>query len=173
MRLAQFDASAMAAFEGSVAGALRSFGVAIVLAPLYALEVAIDPANRLIGWDRALLVSGGVYLARWLVFPILLVLLAGPLGYWSKLPRYIAVSNWSRIIVAAVMLPFVVIDALSGHLGSPAVVVLFFVARSYVIMLEWFIANQAFGRDTLFAVQLVVVQQLLDLLIEKLSILFL
>jgi hypothetical protein len=120
---------AMQHFDTGYSGFWRSFQAILLVAPLYAITVfggwrslAASPllATELINataffWARALALG-----IDWITLPILLALLAKPLGFSGTYAPYIVARNWSTVLIAT---PFALIGALEIVIGSTGLLV--------------------------------------------------
>jgi hypothetical protein len=123
MALLRGDRQAMTHFDVSLAGFWRSFRVALLLAPTLGLDILVDRA--LIGeMARADVDLPGAILARVLnyaagfaVFPLVLVLLAGPLALKASYVPFIVARNWTTIvgIVPLTLASLAYVVGLFGH----------------------------------------------------------
>src|ERR1044072_7810564 len=97
-------------FDRSVAGALRSFWLALFILPYEILStylVALPHNVPSMGFFLAADVIG--YLLGWTLFPLLLLSLERTLDREREMPGCIAVLNWSSLIGIALQLPSLLI----------------------------------------------------------------
>jgi hypothetical protein len=100
MALLRGEPDAMKHFDVSITGFWRSFLVALWLAPTLVVDILVD--GRLAAedgyGDGALAGRILTYLAGFVVFPALLVLLAGPLGLARSYVPFIIARNWTSLV---------------------------------------------------------------------------
>ena len=143
-RLARLDAAGMSYFDASVAGFWKSFFAAVIIAPFYAMLLAIrfpviaadaDPT-------RFVLAEAIAYVVSWTAYPLIIASLTRTLGCWNRFPGYIVAYNWSMVVQIALVL---VIALLSTTGLFPEEAAHFFSLIIYVMILGyiWFIARTA------------------------------
>ncbi|HET7717514.1 MAG TPA: hypothetical protein VFK86_17970, partial [Bauldia sp.] len=141
----------------------RSFAAVFLVAPFYALATladrqmaaGLDPAAAPQG-DTAFVVQGILGLGLdWIALPVILALLARPLGIGGRYSAFIVARNWCAVIVAV---PFgaigllIVLDLLGGELGS----LLMFAALVAVLRYNYLVARRALDVSLGFAIGIVV-----------------
>jgi hypothetical protein len=106
-RLAHFDLQGTAYFDRSPQGALRSFWVAAILLPAYAVMVLLHLIERppTLGPAALVLVHGVGYLVGWTAYPVAMLWLARLLDREAECFGYIAMYNWSQVLIMVVALP--------------------------------------------------------------------
>jgi hypothetical protein len=165
---------AMRFFDVSVGGFWRSFGAIGLIVPAYAI-VAIAEQQVLLSdslpdesfaegafvLDKALALS-----VDWITLPILLALLAGPLGISRTYPAFVVARNWGAVIA---ILPFAAIDFLFalGLLNADIVGVLSAAMLFVILRYNFIIARRALGVGTGFALTLTIADFVLSLAIAQ------
>jgi hypothetical protein len=165
---------AMRFFDVSVGGFWRSFGAIGLIVPAYAI-VAIAEQQVLLSdslpdesfaegafvLDKALALS-----VDWITLPILLALLAGPLGISRTYPAFVVARNWGAVIA---ILPFAAIDLLFalGLLNADIVGVLSAAMLFVILRYNFIIARRALGVGAGFALTLTVADFVLSLAIAQ------
>jgi hypothetical protein len=103
MALLKGEPDAMRHFDVSVTGFWRSFRVALLLAPTLGLDLLVDRA--LLGEAAAGSDLAGAFLARllnyvagYVVFPLVLLALAGALGLKRTYVPFILARNWTTLV---------------------------------------------------------------------------
>lgn len=135
-RLVRNDPAGLQYFDRSPRGALRSFWVMALVAPAYAVLVMLQFQSygvASIGL-RQILLSGGIYLIDWLLFPVILLRLAPLLQRVREMPGYIAANNWAQVLIYALALLF---GAGSALVPDSAAAVLSFVLLALVAMMQY------------------------------------
>jgi len=164
--------NAMRYFDVSVDGFWRSFAAIIFVVPAYALfasvehiellgEPVIDPAFS----EEAFAVNKVVTLGLdWIMLPVLLAVLAGPLGVSRTYTAYVVARNWCVVLATA---PFGVIALLSlvGFLGLGPANVLMIVLSVVVIYYNYVIARRALAAGIGLAIGVVVADIAISLFI--------
>lgn len=154
---------AMRFFDVSVDGFWRSFAAIVLVVPSYAFAVladarmtaAADPSAPL-GSGTGLLVHNGLGLALdWVALPLILALLARPLGITRHYPEFVVARNWCAVLAAV---PFGVIGLLvvAGVLGTDIGSFLMLAALIAVLRYNYVIARRALEASVGFALGIVV-----------------
>ena len=164
-RLAHFDAGGMAYFDRTVEGFWRSFRVAVLVAPAFALLVYFHlldtPATA--GPARIVLVEGIAYVIGWVAFPLAVFHLARFIDRDAEVIGFVVAYNWSTILQMAVFLPV-------AALGAGGVANLLGVAATLAILAyEWFIARTALRLGGVGAAGVVAVDIALGVLISAVA----
>jgi hypothetical protein len=161
---------AMRNFDVSVDGFWRSFAAVILVVPSYALAVlaerqlsaAIDPAAP-VQDGAAFLVQNVLGLGLdWVALPVILALLARPLGIARHYPEFVVARNWGAVIAAV---PFGVIGLLIvlGLLGGELANLLMFAALIIVLRYTYLIARRSLDVSLGFAIGIVVLDFVVSL----------
>lgn len=163
-QLARDGAPAMRCFDRSPAGLLRSFGAAFLVAPFYALCVALAPPATG-DWLRVALVEAIGYVIMWLAFPMALHPIAARLGRAAAWSDFVIALNWTGALVTAVNLPLTLIQvsaAVPGGLALLVSVVVFTASLAF----EWYLARQVLRVGFAAAFGVVALDFALSLMIE-------
>jgi hypothetical protein len=107
-----------------------------------------------------------VWLAlNWVALPILLAMVAQPLGVSRTYAGYVVARNWCAVVTVA---PFGLIALLSlvGLVGSEAASVISLAIIVLVIRFDYLIARRALGADVGLAVAIVLVDLAIGLAIQ-------
>ncbi len=143
-RLARLDRSGMSYFDTSLAGVWQSFFAAVLIAPFYALLLAIrfpltggtvDPLHFA-------LAEAVAYVLSWVAFPVVMASLTQTMGCWDRFPAYLVAYNWSLVVQNAVFLPIGLLGA-TGIIPADAATFLWLLALVAVVVYIWFIARTA------------------------------
>ncbi len=161
---------AMSRFDVSVDGFWRSFAAVVLIVPSYAFAVladnrmssAEDPTLALeTGGD--LILHNGIGLALdWIALPLILALLARPLGIARHYPEFIVARNWCAVLAAV---PFGVIGlfVLGGLVGPDLGRLLMIAALIAVLRYNYVIARRALEASAGFAIGIVVLDFVVSL----------
>ena len=164
LELLRGRAEGLAYFDLSVAGFWRSFTAILLVAPLYALDVAVGSRGAGQTGTAYFALKALSYLADWLLFPVLIAVLAKPLDFGRLYVPYIVAYNWSSVVIAALFAPATLLVGL-GILGrGPAAVIglaLTVVAARY----RFVIARTALQARPATALGLVLLEFLLSVLV--------
>ncbi|MSP51919.1 MAG: hypothetical protein EXQ91_05950 [Alphaproteobacteria bacterium] len=166
-RIGLFDASAVPLFNLTIDGFWRSFFAAVLVAPFFALTVALGLKNR-IDSDTitlALLVESGTYLFSWAFYPILLAYVTRFLGLSANYATYIIVYNWANVVRMMVFFPIIVLEG-TNLLPQTTTVTLLLCAVVAGLVYHWVIVRMTLGADTAIALGLVALEFVLSLLID-------
>ena len=160
---------AMNRFDVSLEGFWRSFAAVVLVAPSYAFAVLAD-RHMATGDPLAvaetgtnLLVHNGIgLLLDWAALPLILALLARPLGIGRHYGAFVVARNWCAVLAA---IPFGVIGLLLvlGLLGDELASVLMFVALIVVLRYNYVIARRALDTTVGFAIGIVVLDFVVSL----------
>jgi len=106
-RLMRRDAGGLGDLNLTVDGFWRSFTAILVAAPLDLIYEILPRQAGGEGPDDALgwLVAAIVYLARWLALPVVLALVATPLGWAARYPTFVIAYNWTAVLQLALLVP--------------------------------------------------------------------
>jgi len=163
---------AIRGFDVSVEGFWRSFAAVILVVPSYALAVlaerqlsaAIDPAMPA-QEGAAFLVHNAIGLGLdWVALPLILALLAGPLGIARHYPEFVVARNWGAAIAAV---PFGLIGLLTvlGLVGGELANLLMLAALIIVLRYTFIIARRSLDVGLGFAIGIVVLDFVVSLTI--------
>lgn len=150
-RLFQADPQGLEFFDRSVAGFWRSFRVAFLVLPAYAIlipwQLMAHPPTG--GWQRVILVEMLMYIISWLAFPVAAFEICRRIGRETPYFGLIVVYNWSSIVWIAVSIVAVGLQ-LSPSLGwlGQAIAILGQIA---ILVFVWFIARIALSVDGMTA----------------------
>jgi hypothetical protein len=141
-QLAHLDPQGMAFFDRSVEGFWRSFRVAIIIAPAYALLLALHFMGTPIeaGWPRLLLVEAIAYVVSWVAYPLAVFYVSQMLDRNAEYIGYIVAYNWASILRIAIYLPvtlLVVGRALPAGFGQ----ILLLAVTVAILIFDWFVAR--------------------------------
>jgi hypothetical protein len=161
-RLLLDRSDALRFFDVSVDGFWRSFGAILLVLPAFILVVLSDRARILTdavagsGFDATtFLVNRGLWLLlNWIALPVVLALVAQPLGVTRTYAAYVVARNWCAVLTVA---PFglVALLSLAGLLGDDIASVISLVVIVVVVRFDYLIARRALGADIGLAVGVV------------------
>lgn len=141
-RLMRNDPGGLQHFDRTPAGALRSFRVMLLVAPAYAVLglMQLDSYGvQSIGLHQILL-SAGIYVIDWLLFPVIVLRLAPLLGRVQEAPGFVCANNWTQIIIYALAL---FLGASSSLLPEPIAQLLSLVLLGVVAVIEYRLLRHA------------------------------
>ena len=173
-RLVQFDVGGLGYFDRSIEGFWRSFRVALLIAPLYAILIPFDleRIQPTAGWQHIMITEILAYVVSWLLYPLVAYEICRLIGREAEYPGYIVVYNWSTILIVMANLLVWLPTAMgiteadtSNHL-SLIVYVLF-------LIYLWFIARVALRIDPFSAIGLAFTSCVLTILLSKVHTLLL
>ncbi len=170
-RLARLDRGGMSFFELSIPGFWRSFFAAVVVAPAFAVLVALRFGHETeLGPDLDLgpflVVKLVAYAVSWAAFPLAMLVLARLLSLSAFYVPFIIAYNWSAVIQIAVFLPAALIEA-SGLLPETLAGILMMIATMAILSYQWFVARVALQTTGVMAAGLVAFDLLLGILIDR------
>jgi hypothetical protein len=117
----RYDRAAPYMIDADRAAVIRSFAVALLIAPLFALHrlLAYDGLEIAASGEKAVLVETLRYAVAWLAWPVVTFEIARGLGATARWPRYIALMNWIQLpamilVLMAAAVAAVAPDAIRG-----------------------------------------------------------
>lgn len=139
-RLAQFDRRAVQFFDGSREAAIRSFWVAAILLPLWALNLLLlwTSVDGPVSSFRLLAVKSLFYVVSWTAFPVLVALVSVALNQGHRFALFVAAYNWSQLIQAAILIPVMVL-AYTGAVPDGVLRMLIFGYYIFVLVYQVFV----------------------------------
>ncbi len=169
-RLALLDPDGMRFFELSIPGFWRSFFAAVVVAPAFAVLVALRVEHETeVGPDLDLgpflVLKLVAYAVTWAAFPLAMIVLARLLALSAFYVPFIIAYNWSAVIQIAVFLLTSLIKA-SGLLPETVAGLLMMIATMAILFYQWFVARVALQTTGFIAAGLVAFDLLLGILID-------
>lgn len=167
LRLARGDASGITVFPADRDGFWRSFQVAFLVAPPYALLLWADFSLRDPAPDamRFVLVEAIAYVIGWFAYPLLMVTISRILERELLYFRYICAYNWSAVVILTITLPVALLEA--SEIAPDGLVSLLRICALILVMgYQWFVSQTglAIGRGA--ALMVVVIDLLLSLLVN-------
>lgn len=165
--LARFDAGGLGRFDGSAAGAMRSFHAALLVAPVYALFVAQRQAGGDSAADplRVAAIESIAYVIAWVAFPLVMAWLAPIIDRERRYLGFVAAYNWCQVPQYALHLG-VALAAGMGAIGDQASAFLGVVAFLYVLGYTWFVVRGALEVSGFVAAGIVGIDFLIGILIK-------
>lgn len=163
------------AFDLTVEGFWRSFGVAVLLIPpliitsfaeraLLLREVGIEPGQFAEGsfW----LLQGSGFIVDWLLTPVVLALLARPFGFSSTYVPFVVVRNWTSLLAVC---PYLVpaILYLLGIISGGIMVFLTLLAMLTVLYYRFIVVRMALRTSMGLSIGIVLLDFLLSILIGQ------
>lgn len=166
-------AEGMRAFDVSIDGFWRSFGVIVLLCVPYAITVVaeqriIDEEATLVLGDfsqQAYVLAKAIgFVLDWVCYPVLVALLARPLAISAHYVPYIVARNWTSAIA---ILPYVVPALLYnfGLISATTTMFLTLVAIGFVLRYRYVVARIALHAPVGLAIGLVVLDTVLSFVI--------
>ncbi|KAB2876515.1 MAG: hypothetical protein F9K43_01035 [Bauldia sp.] len=167
---------AMRFFDVTLDGFWRSFAAVFLLVPAFALtataeyQVVLSDAIPDDGFSNAAFVFDKILALGldWIALPIILAILARPLGIARTYAAFIVARNWCSVIA---VLPFGLIGLLfaSGIFGIDAANFLSLAALIVILRYNYLIARRALNAGIAFAIGLVVLDLVVSLSIAAVA----
>ncbi len=169
-RLARRDPRGLSFFEDSETAFWRSFGAAVIIAPLYAvfLVVAFASEDMAVSGARFGFVEAISYVIGWTAFPLAAFYLCQILDCERRFVRYIVAYNWSAVLWNPPQI-LVALLSMSGAVSPGTGQFLGFVALMLILAYTWFIARTALDIGGIAAVGVVMVDLVLSVLVQALT----
>jgi hypothetical protein len=161
--LARFNPAGMNYFNISMEGFWRSFGAAVVIAPVILITILAFYAGSEIYPVRIAAVEFGQYVIGWVLFPVVMIFVARSMNLTDRYVGYIVAYNWSAVIQTALFAPLNLVLAYSG--ASWVLEFMWLSAMIFVIIYLIFIAKTALGTTLSIAISLVGLDMLLTLVV--------
>lgn len=167
----------MAYFDQSLQGFWRSFGVLFLIAPIFAISAFAE--RKLLIAERV--ADGGAFPDSaywtaqflslgidWIMLPIVLALLAGPIGISRHYVPYVVVRNWTSILAS---MPYFLTALLylAGIISPGVMVLLSLTSLIIVLWYRFLIARIALQASISLAIGIVVLDILLSLVIGQVA----
>jgi hypothetical protein len=166
-RLVQFDIGGLGYFDRSIEGFWRSFRVALLIAPFYAIIIPFDLEliKPTAGWQHIMITEILAYIVGWLLYPLVAYEICRLIGRESEYPGYIVVYNWSKMLIVTAQV-VVWLPTLMGITAAETSHSLDrFVYYIFLIYL-WFIARAALKIDSFSAIGLVFTGYVLSIVLS-------
>ena len=173
-RLLLLDQGGMRWFNVSITGFYRSFLAAILVAPIYFLTLGSGGSGGSGGFESPggpdvaaptglLTVQILQYLAGWVTFPLVMILITRLLELSDRYIAYIIAYNWASVIMIGIMVPASLLtEAMqTPQPGLSLTATAYYVTLVFVLFYNWFVAQTALHAGAMAAVAIV----LLDLII--------
>ena len=140
-RLARSDAYGAQYLDRSNEGALRSFGIMVLLAPAHALLALMQiEALHLDGIGlRTILLFALFYVVDWLYFPVLVLKVAPLMGRGAGFAGYVAAYNYAHVMIYALVLGA---HAIASTLGEGLGAILFMLTLATVAVIHFRLLRQ-------------------------------
>jgi hypothetical protein len=166
-RLFLRDARALALFDATPAGALKSFWCAAIVLPGYAVIVfVVHPLGIVdIDWFRFVLVEAVAYAVKWCAWPLLMFYVAQALDRSDRYLLYLNAYNWSAGPQIAVWL-LVLIVVFSGVFSRDVAVIINIAAMIVLLLYHLFIIRMALKLTFFVALGLVIGEAMVAQIIE-------
>ena len=167
-RLARLDPNGLRFFDASPAGARRSFYAAGIVAPFFALMLAVGAPEPASDTLRFSLVQGIAYVLSWVAYPVIVEWLTRLLGCRERFESYLAAYNWSVVLQNAAVFPVALLTGL-GLLAPQVGQLLWFGVFLAILLYIGFIAHTALEVAPVTAAGLVLLDVLLSALIDGIA----
>ena len=168
-RLATRDPGGLALLDTSTAGFWRSFQVAVLVFPVYALVIAsrLSETDSTADWETVLLAEAIAYVIYWTAMPVLMEPITLWLDRGHAYVQFVVAMNWANAIQLAL---FALVTVL-GLIGLPRGLVAFagLIVTIWVLAYQWFVARTALGLTGPRAAGIVAIDVMLGLLVNSMT----
>jgi len=171
LRLARLDAGGMVHFNATVEGFWRSFFAAVLVLPLYAIDVVTGfppDANPDVEPLRYVLVDGLTYVIAWFAYPVVMVSLTRAMGCWERFVPYIVAYNWCAVWQNVLLMPVALLGD-AGILPGDLATFLFLAVLGFVLVYVWFVARTALALPPFTCAAIVILDLALGIVIMTVS----
>lgn len=175
-RLFLGDASGIEAFDTSIDGFWRSFAVIILLIPAVVILMAAERMDILgAGIYAPENFPQGVFIASrvigtaidWVSFPLVLALLAKPLGLSARYVPLVVALNWTSIIsVLPATIPALLLTL--GFVDMDSAIIMAMVGLGIAIRYQYIVTRAATGASISFSIGLVVLSYVISIGMDQL-----
>jgi hypothetical protein len=150
-RLLQFDPSGLEYFDRTIAGFWRSFRVALLIAPLYAILIPqrLEDIQPTVGWQQVMVIEILTYIVSWLLYPTIAYEICRLMKRTDEYVGFIVVYNWSSIL--GVALSLAVAAAITGGVPRGLCSLLLYLGYGGLLFYTWFISRLALNIDGMTA----------------------
>jgi hypothetical protein len=155
-RLIQFDVGGLGYFDRSIEGFWRSFRVALLIAPLYAIIIPSDLEliRPTAGWQHIMIIEILAYIVSWLLYPLVAYEICRLIGREAEYPGYIVVYNWSKILIVTAHV-LIWLPTFAGITAAETSETFYRIAYFVFLIYLWFIARAALRLDPFSAIGMV------------------
>jgi hypothetical protein len=172
-RFVREGAPALRWFDRSLDGFWRSFGVAIIVAPLQAVWIATQiaaPADAA-GWLGLITTEASIYVILWVAFPLALYYIVARPGHLLPYVDFVIIYNWINIPLVVIGLAIALLGRI-GLIGDTTEQVLMAILELGILCFEWFIARQTLRLGGMACAGLVALDFAILIMVEGLRIEF-
>lgn len=173
VRLALLDQRGAAYFPNTPQACWRSFQVAILAAPIYAIILAYAPSQALAKAaavsSAAYVVKGLFYVIGWFLFPIAMYYVTLLLGVRGRYYAYIAAYNWAALLQTTLFLAVYMLS-FTGVFGGRGFEGILFGATVAVFVYTGVIAHIMLGVPGLTAAGIVAMDFFLSAFLDMASL---
>lgn len=169
-RLAHFDLQGTVYFDRSRQGALRSFWVAAILVPPYAVLVLLHLAEQpiAVSWAALIVIHTLGYVIAWTAFPVAMSWVSRVLDRDQEFFGYLAMYNWAQVLT---IVPVLAITAMrvGNTLPQSVMELLGLTVDLGILVYGWFIARAGLRIGPFSAIGIVALDVLLSQLIWEIT----
>ena len=159
---------AEACFRADAEGFWHSFFAAALVAPGYALLVALHLSGVELSADGAsiFLIHTEAYVLTWLAFPLATFYLSAGLQRQERWVPFVIALNWSKAVQLAIYLPLSALAA-TGFGGPQGAALITVAALAVVLIYQWYVTRTMLQVDGLPAAGLTFLDFILGLFITS------
>ena len=170
-RLARRDPMALAYFDLTRAGAVRSFAAALIVAPFQLAVEYLDKTPQVLDVSplRFWAVHIIFYVIAWTAFPVVMAEVTEAIGRRQRYFAYVAVYNWAAVLQNAAIILVSVLSMLGGG-GQPGPGgALSIIVFGLVLLYLWHITRTVLSVEAPIAVAIVVLDVVISFIIFAIS----
>ena len=169
-RLAHFDLQGTVYFDRSRQGASRSFWVAAIPVPPYAVLVLLHLAEQpiAVSWPALIVIHTLGYIIAWTAFPVAMSWVSRVLDRDQEFFGYLAMYNWAQVLT---IVPVIAITAMrvGNTLPQSVMELLGLTVDLGILVYGWFIARAGLRIGPFSAIGVVALDVLLSQLIWEIT----
>lgn len=148
-----WDSKGFTFFNATVEGFWRSFWAALMIYPIFALDLVLRYGLR--EHQESLLAFSALesmrYIINWLIFPLVMFRFAAVLDVQANFLRFIVAYNWFHLVSAALILPAITM-ALAGQPEPATFFGMIFLTATFAY--TWFLLRAGLGLSISAAIAL-------------------
>lgn len=171
-RLIRFDPRGLFDFDPTTGGCYRSFFAAALVAPLYALILAVrfsgDPGETASDPVRFAVVNAIAYIIGWTAYPNLMDRVTVLLDCRERFVLHVTVYNWTAAVQYAVIAIIVFLTA-AGLLPQSIAATLWMATITFFLIVSWYIARLTLLITAFQALGVVAIDLVLSLIVSGIS----
>lgn len=169
-RLLLWDPRGLQRLDPSPEAALRSFSVALFMAPAYLVLVLLrmQPVLGSVSLAELVAVHAPAYVLSWTAYPLLMSWITAKMDCSRRFPLFVTAHNWLSLLLTPVYIPLMVL--VEGNLLGPDIAdSLSFILTMIILSCWWIVTHLTLGLTPLITTGLVMINLILSEFITALA----